>query len=856
MTISTTSTRSPIYAGSGTTGPFPVPFEFGSNSDLVVIKRDPSGIESVLTLNTDYTVSGAGDPSGGSITLISALATGYKLVILLGMSPVQETVWPENDPFPSESHEEAIDRLTLLLQQVKEAVERAPQLQRSLALRNIFFPTPVPNSLLGWSASGDAIVNYPTTEIDVPEIDGIANYADSLNSAVAQIGSEPSLLLINKGITVTEALTVPKNILLWIPPGGGITVDGVELKVHQVMAGRYQIFTYAAGGSVSFESSTTAELSPSWFPGDDIGEQVNAALAAVSNDNAPIVRITREEWVGKTYSESIVLNKRTTLAFDSSSGDEATIYLGATAAIQIQTARSKITGGIHLDLAGNANSDCDGILLTASIDCVLPDDLWVQNAPRDNIRIDGYSANGAYQHRWGKVRTGDCGGTGIRMTVGELSFMRSHHVNYSTDSITVDPVFYSRVSTGHACRVRSIIGILPSPLAYEDGGGTKIDYYAIKTETPNVIKLASSLPNALAGTAVNLTDAGVGENVLMNMDIGVSSNNNNQFAGPVVINGTCGSKYGILIESGYNTVFTNFYSMQDGDTGAVSAVDATADTLTIPLALYNILYHGNAVKFSTTGSLPGGMSTTATYYAIKTTTPGLIKLATTLANALAGTAVNLTDAGSGTHTCKDYGVWAIYNGQGSHSNTFLGSVIDASVYNGVITDKAMTVFMGHNNAVGQDYLEVNAGTRTSLDNTFLEANNVQTGNATVEVIKMLNEQGAPVEGPSTPCIYASDGSGASAPFNEAGTMVFQGSQTSGKDIYFLAYVGEAFAKVLGILATGNVQIYKDLIIPGAWDTGCLRLGSNYLWIDGSNRLRIKPSAPTSASDGTIVGLQS
>lgn len=42
---------------------------------------------------------------------------------------------------------------------------------------------------------------------------------------------------------------------------------------------------------------------------------------------------------------------------------------------------------------------------------------------------------------------------------------------------------------------------------------------------------------------------------------------------------------------------------------------------------------------------------------------------------------------------------------------------------------------------------------------------------------------------------------------------------------------------------------------GAWDGGHLILGSYHLWIDGTGDLRIKSSAPSSDTDGTVVGTQ-
>ena len=62
--------------------------------------------------------------------------------------------------------------------------------------------------------------------------------------------------------------------------------------------------------------------------------------------------------------------------------------------------------------------------------------------------------------------------------------------------------------------------------------------------------------------------------------------------------------------------------------------------------------------------------------------------------------------------------------------------------------------------------------------------------------------------------------------------------------------GTSFREAFGVdRATG------DLRLPGAWNTGHLVLGTSHLWLDGTGRLRIKAGAPTSATDGTVVGTQ-
>lgn len=76
-------------------------------------------------------------------------------------------------------------------------------------------------------------------------------------------------------------------------------------------------------------------------------------------------------------------------------------------------------------------------------------------------------------------------------------------------------------------------------------------------------------------------------------------------------------------------------------------VNTSTDVITIDSNKY--LYTGQAVVASTTGTLPSGLSAT-TYYVIYVSDT-TIKLATTVANANAGTAVDITAAaGGGTHT--------------------------------------------------------------------------------------------------------------------------------------------------------------------------------------------------------------
>lgn len=81
---------------------------------------------------------------------------------------------------------------------------------------------------------------------------------------------------------------------------------------------------------------------------------------------------------------------------------------------------------------------------------------------------------------------------------------------------------------------------------------------------------------------------------------------------------------------------------------ATFTADATADTIALATGARQLL-NGMGVRVASAGALPAGLAAATTYFAIRHVNGGF-QLATSLANARAGTAINLTSAGSGVHT--------------------------------------------------------------------------------------------------------------------------------------------------------------------------------------------------------------
>lgn len=162
MTISTTTSRAE-YAGNGVTTVFAFPYPFFADADLTVLLLRSTGIVDTLVLNTDYTVSGEGTPNSGQVTLMVAPAVGESLFILRELDLTQETDYISGDPFPAESHERALDRLTLIAQQIQEQIDRSVTLNPTSSGVTTELPVPEANALIGWNTAADALQNYTGT---------------------------------------------------------------------------------------------------------------------------------------------------------------------------------------------------------------------------------------------------------------------------------------------------------------------------------------------------------------------------------------------------------------------------------------------------------------------------------------------------------------------------------------------------------------------------------------------------------------------------------------------------------------------------------------------------------------------
>lgn len=74
---------------------------------------------------SQYTVTGVGLTTGGHISFNTAPPTGSRIALTLNIPITQLYQYAELDSFPAKSHEDALAKLTLICQQLKEQISRA-----------------------------------------------------------------------------------------------------------------------------------------------------------------------------------------------------------------------------------------------------------------------------------------------------------------------------------------------------------------------------------------------------------------------------------------------------------------------------------------------------------------------------------------------------------------------------------------------------------------------------------------------------------------------------------------------------------------------------------------------------------
>lgn len=285
MTVSTTTPRV-SYSGNSTTGndgtgSFAYSKYFLNDADLKVIKTvTATGVPTVMTLTTDYTISGTKVntvyPNGATVVINSGEGkyplTTETITIINDPAPTQTIDYTANDAFPAETHERGLDKLTVLVQRLDDRADRTLS---------------KPDTTNNWDAGSNRIINVGT-----PTLDNDAATKSFVASSVLAASINPvssnNILFVYDTVAAMKAADIDAGTLV-MTKGYYSAGDGG--------GGRYRITASASvddyidhdlsnGNSAILQIDDALNLKQAGAVGDDTTDDSSAIQAAINYMNA------------------------------------------------------------------------------------------------------------------------------------------------------------------------------------------------------------------------------------------------------------------------------------------------------------------------------------------------------------------------------------------------------------------------------------------------------------------------------------------------------------------------------------------------------------------------------------------
>lgn len=204
MTITSSDIGPWEYLGDGVTTAFQYNNKILAASDIL------PHLDGVLQA-AGFTVSGVGAAAGGNVTFAVAPAAGVAVKLIRRVPSTQPTKYPAAGPFPSESHEDGLDRAMILVQQIQVDLARMLQFDETdqgLASAVLPAKATLANKALGFDNTGKPKATQSTVEqIDAVVAAGVAIGATLQEFTFTADGATAAFTLANlTGLTKARLL--------------------------------------------------------------------------------------------------------------------------------------------------------------------------------------------------------------------------------------------------------------------------------------------------------------------------------------------------------------------------------------------------------------------------------------------------------------------------------------------------------------------------------------------------------------------------------------------------------------------------------------------------------------------------
>lgn len=252
MTISS-STNKAQYTGNDATTIFPYDFVIPTAQDLQVYLGDTLQV-------AGFTAQGIGNPAGGSVTFDTAPATGVIVSIMRVMPLTQAVDYVPYDAFPAQTHEGALDKLTMIDQQLQEQIDRTVKLSVSSPAGTILIDAPEDGKVIQWDLSTPGeirMANGPDISEIQDDVDAsaanAASAAASASSAASSAAAAAEAAAQLNGMKYEENTSAAKQVFT-LPFSVNVSAPNLSIYINGV---------YQAPSAYTINNATTVTLAES-----------------------------------------------------------------------------------------------------------------------------------------------------------------------------------------------------------------------------------------------------------------------------------------------------------------------------------------------------------------------------------------------------------------------------------------------------------------------------------------------------------------------------------------------------------------------------------------------------------------
>ena len=305
MTVETENLGEPIvksgpYSGDGSTAAFDYEFKIQSDTELKVIRQNADLTETVLTLDTQYTVGSVGADIGGAITLVDPatdLPTGTKLVILFNGDFNQSTDYANQSKIYLATLEDVLDDIVMHIRQLKELAERSIKLDPfgsvdlDALTANVNALTLIEGDISSVAGITADVSSVAAIDTDVTTVAGISADVTSvvgISADVSTVAGIAANVTTVAGVSadVTSVVGISANIATVAGIAADVTtVAGVAADVTTVAG--YDPVAIAADADDAAASASAAAASLDAF--DDRYLGAKASDPALDNDGDALI---------------------------------------------------------------------------------------------------------------------------------------------------------------------------------------------------------------------------------------------------------------------------------------------------------------------------------------------------------------------------------------------------------------------------------------------------------------------------------------------------------------------------------------------------------------------------------------